>query len=239
MGIATSALRRLLVNVWPADVVDTVSFETRASIQHFRSWLSARSRFRGKKHLRVNIGCGSNTARDWVNVDLGGPPEVFRWDCRRGLPFDSDSVDAIFAEHVFEHLDPETGTKFLSDCRRCLRPGGVIRIVVPDAGRYIVLYQGHWQGLAAVRPLSMDKDGYRDYWLNRVYRTKMEFINEVFRQGSEHKYAYDDETLMLKFRDAGFKNVIRQSYGVSAMDGPVLDTPARGNESLYVEAIKE
>ncbi len=225
--------------MWPPDVVDMVSIETRASIQHFRSWLSGRSKFRGKKQLKINIGCGSNTAPGWVNVDLGGPPEVFRWDCRRSLPFDGGSVDAIFAEHVFEHLDPKAGAKFLSECRRCLRPGGVVRIVVPDAGRYIVLYQGQWQGLAAVRPLSKDNDGYRDHWLDRVYRTKMEFINEVFRQGNEHKYAYDAETLMLKFREAGFEKVILQSYGVSAMEGSPLDTAARGNESLYVEAIKE
>lgn len=239
MGIATSALRRLLVQVWPPGVVDAISFETRASIQHFRSWLSGRSKFKGKKHLKVNIGCGNNTARDWVNLDLGGPPEVFRWDCRRGLPFDENAVDAVFAEHVFEHLDPETGTRFLSECRRCLRPGGVVRIIVPDAGRYIGLYQGPWQALADIRPLSKDGNGYKDQWLNRVYRTKMEFINEVFRQGAEHKYAYDDETLILKFRDAGFNKIILQSYGVSVMEEPPLDTPARGNESLYVEAIKE
>ena len=66
----------------------------------------------------------------------------------------------------------------------------------------------------------------------------MEFINEVFRQGSEHKYAYDAETLMMRLRDAGFVQVVQQSFGVSASSASPIDTVERRGESLYVEAIR-
>ena len=66
----------------------------------------------------------------------------------------------------------------------------------------------------------------------------MEFINEVFRQGGEHKYAYDADTLIMKMQDIGFAQVIQQSYGVSAASGKPLDTQSRSAESLYVEGIK-
>ncbi len=66
----------------------------------------------------------------------------------------------------------------------------------------------------------------------------MEFINEIFRQGTEHKYAYDADTLIMRFGDAGFSRVIQQSYGVTATGESPLDTKARSGESLYVEGIK-
>jgi predicted SAM-dependent methyltransferase len=225
-------------SVWPKDVVATFIFESKATAKHFRTWVFGRSTFRGQTHLKLNIGCGANVAKGWVNLDLDGPPEVFRWDCRRGLPFDDGSVKKIFAEHVFEHFDPVTGSHFLNECRRCLEAGGVVRIVVPDAGKYLNLYQGDWSGFVPVRPLIPEDGGYRDYWLNNIYKTKMEFINEIFRQGTEHKYAYDAETLTLKMRNVGFAQVLCQQYLVSSSPEKPLDTEARSSDSLYVEGIK-
>lgn len=238
MPSVNKSIKRSLSYVWPSGLIDYLAYETRATARHFRTWLLERSKYRGKRHLRLNIGCGTNVVPGWINMDLDGPEGIFRWDCRRGLPLDDGSTDFVFAEHVFEHLDRDAGLTFLRECRRCLRVGGIARIIVPDAGRYLQLYQGGWSELAAVRPLIEENGKYRDAWLNCVYRTKMEFINEVFRQGAEHKYAYDAETLILQFRDSGFSNVVQQSFGVSAATELLLDTRARGGESLYVEGIK-
>jgi predicted SAM-dependent methyltransferase len=231
-------MKSLLLNLLPREVYSHIRYEVKSSAQHFKTWLIGRSKFRGRTHLKLNIGCGPNVVADWINIDVDGPSEVFRWDCRRGLPFDAGSVDLIFAEHVFEHLDPESGTKFLSECHRCLSAGGIVRIVVPDAGRYLELYSEPWSAMEPIRPLIKENGKYRDYWLNTTYRTKMEFINEIFRQGGQHKYAYDAETLIMRFRDAGFTNVKQQQFGVSEDNRPPLDTQMRRNESLYVEGIR-
>jgi predicted SAM-dependent methyltransferase len=238
MASARRMIRASLSGLWPDELIGQVMFETRASATHLRSWIFQRAKYRGQRNLKVNVGCGYNIVAGWINMDLEGRPGVFRWDCRRGMPFDDESVESIFAEHVFEHLCAAAGSRFLAECRRCLRSAGLIRIVVPDVGRYLNLYQGGWSDFVPVRPLIAENDGYRDFWLDRVYRTKMEFINEVFRQGSEHKYAYDADTLMMKLKDAGFSHVIQQSYGVSVSGERPLDTEERGSESLYVEAIK-
>jgi predicted SAM-dependent methyltransferase len=231
-------LGTLLLNVWPRDLLIQLRFETIASVIHFRSWLFARSKYRGRKNLKLNIGCGKQVAEGWVNIDLGGPPEVFRWDCRRGMPFDDGSVTEIFAEHVFEHFDPSTASLFLAECHRCLQADGIARIVVPDAGKYVQLYQGDWSGLVPLRPLIKEEGHYRDYWLERTYRTKMELINEIFRQGVEHKYAYDADTLILRMREAGFERVLQQQFGVSAASAAPLDSKHRAAESLYIEGIR-
>jgi predicted SAM-dependent methyltransferase len=230
-----AVIKNLLVSIWPGDLLPQVIFESKAAIRHYRTWFFDRSKYRGKRDLKLNIGCGSNIVAGWINIDLGGPSEVFHWDCRRGLPFDNESVIRIFAEHVFEHLDPVTGSAFLQECRRCLQPAGVLRIIVPDAGKYLRLYLGEWSDLASIRPLIEEHGKYRDFWLGKIYRTKMEFINEVFRQGTEHKYAYDEETLILKMRDANFKEVKLRSYGVTAASEPPLDSKARSGDSLYAE----
>lgn len=90
----------------------------------------------------LNIGCGSNFHPKWINLDLApASPEVQRYDARRGLPFDKNSVDACYSSHVLEHLKPSEAVDFLQQQFRVLKPGGTIRVVVPDlegiARRYL------------------------------------------------------------------------------------------------------
>lgn len=73
----------------------------------------------------------------WVNVDLIGLPTDLVWDLRKGIPFPDESIDAIFHEHVLEHVTPIAILPFLRECRRVLRTGGTLRVGVPDAERYI------------------------------------------------------------------------------------------------------
>jgi hypothetical protein len=85
-----------------------------------------------------------------------------------------------------------------------LQPGGIVRLVVPDAGMYLRFYcEPGWQALVAARPLVKEGELYRDTWIGERYATKMEMINAVFRQSGKHRYAYDAETLLLTLRDHG------------------------------------
>ena len=77
-----------------------------------------------------------------------------------------------------------------------------------------------------------------DAWFKCKYNTKMELINVVFRQWFEHKFAYDHETLEFLLRPRGFSIVKRQEFGRSMMEELCIDSPERGSESLYVEAVK-
>lgn len=81
----------------------------------------------------LNIGCGRRRHPAWVNIDLvPDGPDVVPFDIRHPLPFADQSFDAVYASHVLEHLTPGKAARFLREVRRVIRPGGMIRIVVPD-----------------------------------------------------------------------------------------------------------
>ena len=110
---------------------------------------------------RLNLGCGSRSHPEWVNVEfLGfrrGVPEWLaaaladsRWfrkdptvvcaDVRCGIPFENEIFEVVYHSHLLEHLDRERVRPFLLECRRVLRPGGILRIVVPDLERIVTSY---------------------------------------------------------------------------------------------------
>jgi len=66
----------------------------------------------------------------------------------------------------------------------------------------------------------------------------MQFINAVFRQGNQHKYAYDAETLVAMIMEAGFAVALQKQCGDSCDPQMVPDRLDRSTESLYVEASK-
>lgn len=83
--------------------------------------------------ILINLGCGDVWHEAWINFDLAPEhPSVRTIDLNRALPVASGSADAIYHAHVLEHLDPVRGRALLAECFRVLRPGGVVRIVVPD-----------------------------------------------------------------------------------------------------------
>ena len=73
---------------------------------------------------------------DWRNLDVnpyvGG---VESWKASEGIPAPSQSVDVVYHSHLLEHLQQEEGEDLIQECFRVLKPGGILRIVVPDLER--------------------------------------------------------------------------------------------------------
>jgi SAM-dependent methyltransferase len=89
----------------------------------------------------VNLGCGSRYHSAWINIDIvPSGPEVIAHDLRRGIPLEADSCDVVYHSHVLEHMRRPEAKKFLSECYRVLKPGGVLRIAVPDLERICRVY---------------------------------------------------------------------------------------------------
>jgi predicted SAM-dependent methyltransferase len=172
--------------------------------------------------LRLHLGCGRKTLHDWVNVDLSGDRVDLAWNLARPLPFRDGSAEAIFHEHVLEHLSLEQSLKLLEECHRLLRPGGILRIVVPDAGGLARSYaNGGSDMLERVRP---------------GRPSAMLALQEMF-YWHRHCTMYDAETLKLVVTAAGFSTVEESSFGQSRLTPPP-DSDDKRDESLYVEAVR-
>jgi len=78
----------------------------------------------------VNLGSGWKKREGWINIDLSPVhrPELI-CDISKGLPFADDSVDALLAEHLLEHL-PDT-VFVMNEIWRVCKDGALVEIEVP------------------------------------------------------------------------------------------------------------
>jgi len=202
-------------------------------------------RYVSAKNLMVNVGSGSHGLEGWVNIDCYPEPGVTCVrDCRTALPLPSTSARGIFTEHFLEHLDYyEEAPRFLTECRRVLAPGGVLRVIVPDGSKYLEAYCA--DGLADLERFSplvtLDPDSdAAPFSIRRTYlpfRTKMEVVNFHFRQNGQHRFSYDFETLSGLLADCGFVSIVKSEFGDTRLPDLAIDSPARRLESLVVEAV--
>jgi SAM-dependent methyltransferase len=172
--------------------------------------------------LHLHLGSAANHLDGWVDVDLIGDQTDLIWDLTRRLPLADGSVDAIFSEHLLEHLPLPAAVELLRECHRLLTPGGVLRVGVPDAGAYLRAYADP-----------------TDPFIERVRPgrpTALLAVQEVF-QSHGHRSAYDRDTLVFLLEGVGFDGAEARAFGDSKLD-PCPDSIEREAETLYVEAVR-
>ena len=78
-----------------------------------------------KKLIKLNLGCGSDHKKGFINIDIDKrlKPDLVH-DVRKKLPYKANSVDHILLQDLLEHVTKEDGEKLLADCSRVLRAGG-------------------------------------------------------------------------------------------------------------------
>lgn len=79
---------------------------------------------------RIVIGSSSKYDSGWIPTEMEFLNLLKPADWDRF--FQRNSLDAILAEHVWEHLTEEEGQDAAKRCFEYLKPGGYLRIAVPD-----------------------------------------------------------------------------------------------------------
>jgi predicted SAM-dependent methyltransferase len=137
-------------------------------------------------------------------------------DLAHSLPFADASADVVYSSHFVEHLFRDEALVLMRESLRILKPGGVVRVCVPDLAWAVECY----------------RQGRKREMLEQYF-----FVEDRSSFLARHKYMYDFELLREALEGAGFTSVEQCAFGKGRTpDLSLLDN--RPGETLYVEAMK-
>jgi len=184
-----------------------------------------------KQKILINLGSGHWKLDGWVNIDLDSdsrPDVCANLSC--SLPFRDGCVDFMHSEDFIDQLTLEQASRFLRECHRILKPGGVIRVLTPDVEQLAEMYLHRPEALKAL-------------WREHVgvplrYGTAAEILNLGMRFAG-HTFLYDAETFAQLAADCGFRaeRVSFQTSEFPELRGHDLRSPENAI-SLYHDCYK-
>jgi predicted SAM-dependent methyltransferase len=203
---------------------------------------------------KINLGSGFIGLPGWINYDNSIVAKLARWkwvtkvlvscrllpkgyldirwppivvhDCRKGIPLADNSVDIIYSSHFFEHLYRSEVFCLLKECRRVLKPNGVMRVVLPDTEKIANMFLGVDQ-----TPFPYEKEyctnktdranAFASNFYGSAYHNNLNGVGMVQRLQemflSHHKWAYTYESFKALMEQAGFSHICRKAYRVSSI----------------------
>lgn len=215
------------------------------------------------KKLMLNLGCGYMGHKDWVNIDWGilglinkypvfkkvifglglapknydnqWPPNLRLVNLRKSFPFEDNSVDHIFTAHFIEHLEKYGAVWLFRHCYRALKPGGTLRVLVPDLDLVVKHYLEDKDSLRKVDVLN------NHFWgvlpKEDVPPSLHRRVLLWFARGHSwlYNYAYMKKILML----GGFEAKKIKKCKFQQGKTPNIDfLDNHPDHTLYVEAVK-
>jgi predicted SAM-dependent methyltransferase len=180
----------------------------------------------------VGLRAPDNATEPGTVYVVDGESRFTQLDICEPLPFEDDCVDWVYAEHLIEHVPMPAAIGWLTEIRRILAPGGVVRITTPDLRIYADAYVSD-SGFFAKhrRRLRLMRLG------PPMPERKAFMINQIFYLYG-HRWIYDFEELRYVFAEAGFdpdavrRCAFRQGERKDVAD---LDVSFRSDETIYVE----
>lgn len=141
--------------------------------------------------MKLHLGCGRKFIEGYIHVDLLEYDHIDYQCPVDDLSFaESNSASLIYACHVLEHFGRQEIDGVLVEWFRVLKPGGILRVAVPDFAAVAVEYMEN-QSIEDVTGLVCG--GQKD-------------------QYDFHKVIFDETYLAKKLQDAGFSHVERYDW---------------------------
>lgn len=239
--------------------------------------------------LVLNLGCGYHTSDRCTNIDWSIPVRlkgsalgrriaplvltgdrkarfdrmagtVLHHDLRKGVPFPDGSADAVYSSHVLEHLERDVVPAVLAESLRVLKPGGVLRVVVPDLERQARTYLASLDRAVAGQIDPREHETAVSQLIEQLVRREAAgtaqrgpvrrrlenaLLGDARRRGETHRWMWDRVSLPAELLAAGFREPALMTNTESRIPdwrGYRLDETEDGTEylpgSLYVEAVK-
>ena len=180
--------------------------------------------------IKLHLGCGRNLLDGWINTDFNtakfsGSDFL---DVTEKFPYDDNSVDYVFSEHMIEHISYQDGKFMIEESFRVLKSGGKIRISTPDLKFLINLYTEDKTDL---------QKRYIDYSVNHAsYNVSIgtdTFIINNFVRDWDHTFIYDEKTLKSLFESVGFSDV--KSYLITESEDENLKNLEHTTDEINIK----
>jgi SAM-dependent methyltransferase len=142
--------------------------------------------------------------------------QVHWLDVSKRFPFPDGCMEAVYSSHLLEHVPQSVAENCLRESFRVLRPGGVVRVGVPDLDIHVQQY---------------DRED-PDTFVHQVFQAR------AVRDKNRHWWMYNECSLARALRAAGFPDPIRRGF----REGVCPDLDALDNRpevTLFMEALKQ
>lgn len=175
----------------------------------------------------IQIGCGFQKFDNFDNLDFYNSSFSF-WkkskyiphDFRYKLPFEDNSYEGAFSEHVVEHLYFEESKFLLKEICRVIKKNCIFRCTVPGLDIYIDNYN------------NKKKDKYFS-----EFTSGCDAIRDLTCNYG-HLSVWDEETLKRELLNAGFSTVKIYKFGNGENLDLIKDQKERSFQTIYLEAKK-
>lgn len=162
---------------------------------------------RAGRPIKLEIG-GTAKRQGWVVTNVSAVTRNYL-DASVTWPLQPHSVEFVYSDNVIEHMPLEAGRAMLREAARCMRPGGVIRLVTPDIRHHVELY------LSGADPKESPA-GKHYASMGLTVEHPLDLVRIPIGEFGHHTgYVYDLETLGAELERAGFSNVTRCELGQS------------------------
>jgi predicted SAM-dependent methyltransferase len=159
--------------------------------------------------IRLNLGCGQQLIKGYINVDSEFTPEKMKKDNRfwnknmkyiqaniLKLPFKDEYADVVEAHQTMEHLRIRDVIPAFTEIYRVLKPGGKLLISVPSFNGLCL----EWLGMELRSGTNFNPQD----WISRAE----EFYGIQVTEGEHHRCPMTPNWITYSVSAAGFKNQI-------------------------------
>lgn len=167
----------------------------------------------------------------------GWGPNCRRMNLAQGLDLPPASADHAYSSHFLEHLTRSEARRLLADCHRVLRPGGRLRLLVPDLRSVVDRYEAaRRESPDSAAEIFHAATGYFDY---PVPPRPLALPLWLVRRRHNHSFLWDEAALRADLLRAGFGDVLRRGFGDSDIPGILdIEVESRFENSLCLESTR-